>query len=363
MKKILIIISILFISCEIQHAKNGQIYPNKHISDIQANLIFDKAKVFPNNSQVSISIVEKGIARFYGIVRKNDTIYSFGNEGSVFEVGSITKVFTSTLLANAVVENKLKLEDNINDYLNFSLKDDTKITFRSLANHTSGLPKKPSNLGFGLDNPDSKYRYYDEEKLKKYLTEGLRLTYKPGEKTKYSNLGVGVLGYTLCKIYKTDYESLIHDKTFAKYQMKSSTSNRDKIAPFLIKGLDASGYEVPNLDLSVLVGAGGILSTVEDLSKFITAHFDHSNKELQLTLQKTFSINKGTDRGLSWRILRNSDVQTWHFHNGATPGYKSFLVMNTKTQNGIVILSNVSGHSKNQTNIDELGFELMKTLE
>lgn len=363
MKKILIIVSILFISCEIQEAKNGQKYLVKQVSDIQANLIFDKTKVFPNNSQISIAIVENRLVTFYGVIRKNDTIYSFDNKNSVFEVGSITKVFTSTLLANAVVENKLKLEDNINDYLNFSLKDDTKITFQSLANHTSGLPKKPSNLGSGLGNPDSRYRYYDEEKLKKYLTEDLRLTHKPGEKSKYSNLGVGVLGYTLCSVYNTDYEDLVQDKIFETYQMKSSTSNKEKTASFLVKGLDASGNEVPNLDLSVLVGAGGILSTVEDLSKFVIAHFDNSNKELQLTLQKTFSINKGVDRGLSWRILRNSDAQTWYFHNGATPGYKSFIVMNTKTQNGIVILSNVSGYSKNQNNIDELGFELMKTLE
>ncbi|WP_422081814.1 serine hydrolase domain-containing protein [Ulvibacterium sp.] len=363
MKRILIIVSILFISCEIRQAKNGQIYSVKQISDIQANLIFDKTKVFPNNSQISISIVENGLAKFYGIVRKNDTIYSLSNQDSVFEVGSITKVFTSTLLANAVVENKLKLGDSINDYLNFPLRDDTKITFQSLANHTSGLPKKPSNLGFGPGNPDSKYRYYDEEKLKKYLTEGLRLTYKPGERTKYSNLGAGILGYTLCEVYKTDYESLIQDKTFGRYQMKNSTSNIDKIVPLLVKGLDTDGDEVPNLDLSALVGAGGMFSTVEDLSKFVIAHFDHSNKELQLALQKTFSIDESSDRGLSWRILRNTNSQPWYFHNGATPGYKSFLVMNTKTQNGIVILSNVSGYNKNQNNIDGLGFELMKTLE
>ncbi|WP_299532441.1 serine hydrolase [Ulvibacterium sp.] len=363
MKRILIVVSILFISCETKLAKNGQINSIEQISDIQANLIFDRAKVFPNNSQISISIVENGLARFYGVIRKNDIICSLGNKDSVFEIGSITKVFTSTLLVNAVVENKLKLGDSINDYLNFPLKDDTKITFQSLANHTSGLPKNPSNLGFGLGNPNSKYRYYDEEKLKKYLTEGLRLTYKPGERTKYSNLGAGVLGYTLCEVYEKDYESLILDKIFWRYQMKNSTSNINKIVPFLVRGLDENGNEVPNLDLSALVGAGGIFSTVEDLSKFVIAHFDHSNKELQLTLRKTFSIDEASDRGLSWRILRNPSSQPWYFHNGATPGYKSFLVMNTKTQNAIVILSNVSGRNKNQSNIDGLGFELMKTLE
>jgi len=77
---------------------------------------------------------------FYGIIRQNDSIIYTDNSQHIFEIGSITKVFTAHLLAKAVLDNKVKLNDTINDYLTIKCKDDIPITFKSLANHTSGLP-------------------------------------------------------------------------------------------------------------------------------------------------------------------------------------------------------------------------------
>jgi len=145
--------------------------------------------------------------------------------------------------------------------------------------------------------------------------------------------------------------------------MLNSTTSVNKINSTLIKGLDNKGNKVSNWEFSVLVGAGGILSTVEDLSKFAITQFNNSNKELELTRQKTFEINDNMDIGLGWHILKSQSENLWYWHNGGTGGYSSSMVIDTKTKNGIIILSNVSGFSPNMGNIDKLCFELMKTLE
>jgi CubicO group peptidase (beta-lactamase class C family) len=111
-----------------------------------------------------------------------------------------------------------------------------------------------------------------------------------------------------------------------------------------------------------LAGAGGILSTAEDLSKFVIAQFNPSNKALELTRQKTFEINDTMDIVSGWHLLKSQSKNIWYWHNGGTGGYSSSMVFDEKTKNGIIILSNVSAFNPNMENIDKLCFELMKTL-
>ena len=145
--------------------------------------------------------------------------------------------------------------------------------------------------------------------------------------------------------------------------MHNSTSDISKIKGYLVKGLNDKGKEVPNWEFSVLAGAGGIYSTVEDLSQFAIAQFDYSNKELKLTRKKTLEVNENMDIGLGWHILKSQSNNFWYWHNGGTGGYSSSMAIDPKTKNGIIILSNVSAFNPNMENIDKLCFELMKTLE
>lgn len=334
---------------------------NGLITKDQSEIIFESTKVFPNNTQLSIAIINNGKVSYYGIKMVSDTISTIDNQKSVFEIGSISKVFTSTLLANFVIDGKIKLNENINDYLKTPFNNDTKISFINLANHSSGLPRLPTNLDLSKVNPENPYKEYKEKELEEYLTNQLELPNKG--KYQYSNLGAGLLGYTLGKIENTSYKSLLQNKIFSKYDMKNSTADIKKIEGNLVRGLNNEGVEVPNWDLSVLAGAGGILSTTEDLSKFVITQFITSNKALELTRQKTFEINEKMDIGLGWHILKSKSENLWYWHNGGTGGYSSSMVIDDKSKNGIIILSNVSAFSPNMGNIDKLCFELMKTLE
>ena len=334
---------------------------NTSISSQQSKLIFENGKHFPDGTQVSIAIIKNGKVSFSGIVCIRDSVYPYNNQQKVFEIGSITKVFTSTLLSNLILENKVGIDDTINGHLPFELKNNIPITFKQLANHTSGLPRLPTN--FTPKNPANPYADYDKEKLKDYLSNDLELSASPGFNYEYSNLGFGLLGYALCQVENESFDQLLKQKIFTKFRMNNTTSNRGEIEHLLIPGRDEYGVEVLNWDLDILEGAGSLLSTTEDLSKFVVAHFDDSNKELSLTRKMTFTINNISGMGLSWEIINRKFGDTWYKHNGRTGGYSSSMAFDVDKKNGIIILSNISAFSSLSDNINNLCFSLMNTME
>jgi CubicO group peptidase (beta-lactamase class C family) len=332
------------------------------ITDEQADLIYENIKCFPNNTEISIAIIEKETINFIGIKRVNNSFLIIDNRDNVFEIGSISKVFTSTLLANCVLENKIELADSIQKHSDWIFKTGGSITFEELANHTSGLPRLPSNLNLQTADPNNPYKDFDSLKLKEYFTEKIGLNQESGEKYDYSNLGTGTLGFTLIKVTQSTFEDLLQEKIFTKYAMENSTTNREKVKELLIKGLDPNGNETSNWDFGVLVGAGGILSSTADLSKFALAQFVNENKELLLTQKPTFTINDQLKIGLGWHIPKNKNGKDLIWHNGGTGGYSSSMALDLENKSGIIILSNVSAFNIDERNIDKLCFGLIETL-
>lgn len=364
-KYLLVLIGIIlysFSNGQIKTANNGINNSLIPITEKQSDLIFDKTKSFPDNTELSIAIIKKGKIKYLGIKRKNDTIIVTENYQSIFEIGSITKVFTATLLSDFCLENELKLEDPIQNYLDFKIKVRDNITFKELANHTSGLPRLPSNLNISELDSDNPYKKYESKRLLEYLTEKIELNQKPGIKYEYSNLGAGIMGFVLSKISKTSFEELLQKNIFTKYGMSNSTTQINSVKGKIVKGLNFKGEETPNWDFKVLAGAGAILSSAEDLSKFALAQFNKKNKELILTQKITFKINETMGVGLGWHILNKKNGEKILCHNGGTGGYSSSIALNTKKKEGIIILSNVSAFSKQNGNIEKLCFGLMETL-
>ena len=336
----------------------------KIISKTQSELIFEKTKYFPNSSELSLAFINGDSINYYGVIRRNDSIVNINNRQHIFEIGSITKLFTANLLAKAVVDNRVKLDENINDYLRIKINKNTKISFKSLANHTSGLPRMPSNIDDQIDYPENPYKNYDQSYLEEYLKNFLKVDKKAIGIPSYSNLGFAILGYTISKIYEMSYEDLIQQFIFSKFKMNSSFLAADKVDKRLVKGLNEKGDITPNWDLSAMSSSGGILSNVEDLVRFGTAHFDESNIELNLLKKKTAMVNERIDIGVGWHIINSEKSENkWHWHNGGTGGYSSSMALDFKNKTGVVILSNVSAFNPYQDNIDQLCFELMKTLK
>lgn len=325
-------------------------------------LVQKYGKKFPEFTELSIAIIKgKDNIEYQGFIKKDTLFEPKENHQSVFEIGSVSKVFTSTLLAYKVQEGKLDLDQPAKSLLPFSLKGNPKITLQHLANHTSGLPRLPENIMPLLSqNPDNPYKNYDEEKLKEYCSKELKLQSKVGEKYDYSNLGAGLLGYALTQHSKKSYEALLQEKIFQPLQMQHSTTNRDLVKDKLVLGLNASGKPTSNWDMAVLAPAGGILSTVEDLSKFAIANLDSTNQALNLQRLSTFTINKSMSIALGWHLINSKKGNQFYWHNGGTGGYTSFLAIDTQRGCAVIILTNLSAFHPSMSNIDALGVELLE---
>lgn len=319
-----------------------------------AEIIFSKSKDLPKNTQLSIAIIQNGKVNFYGIINENDTIKPAKNQTKIFEIGSITKLFTSTVLASLVVNEKIKLTDEINSYYPFAFKDNIKLNFMSLANHTSGLPRLPENLD--LTNEVNPYKNYSKTELEEYLKSLLKIENDSSKTYSYSNLGTGLLGYTLGLTQKTNFQNLLQKMIFDKYKMDNSFTSSEDLGSSLIKGLDKNGKVVSNWDFEVLFGAGGILSTTEDLAKFANAQFNPYNKDLELTRRTTAEIKGDTKIGLGWHKLELENGNDLLWHSGGTGGYSSSIVMKVEEKTAVIILSNVSDINDK---VDALSYELI----
>lgn len=332
----------------------------ENISKEQLDIIYTRAKNFPNETHLSFALINKGTTQFVDVRRTNDTLQIINSENYIFEIGSISKVFTATLLADAAVNERVALDDVIP----VPLKDDAKITYEQLASHTSGLPRLPENIfnlaSFRTDNP---YKEYDANLLEEYLANEVVLDQFPGEKSSYSNLGAGLLGHVLSKNENATYEDLLQEHIFSKYGMNHSTAVKEKVTGNLVLGRDKKGALTSNWDMASLQGAGGIYSSVSDLSNFVKAHLYQDNAVFKLSRKRTFTVNSTMDIALGWHIIKTQAGAEWYWHNGGTGGYTSSMAMDVDKKQAVIVLTNISAFSKLQKNIDPLCFELMKSLK
>ncbi len=357
----------LFVACgsvSNPDAVVNELRSNSGISTDQVDKIAQALRYYPNDTQLSIALVSDSTVAFYGAVRENDSLKTISNSAVAFEIGSLSKVFTSTILADLACHAKLRLEQPIQDYLNLSLNTNKEITFKQLSNHTSGMPRIPDGFVWeSLLHMDNPYKDYDENKLRDYLNNDLELQSEPGTKFQYSNIGAGVLGYVLTKIENKSYEELLQENIFQPYGMSNSTANREKITGRLATGLSKRGNPTSYWDLEALQGAGAILSTAEDLSKFIIANFDESDATLKLQREPTFRINESREMALGWFILNQESGEQWYWHNGGTGGFRTSLVINAELEKGVAVMSNISAGHSYAAKIDSLSFILLESLK
>ncbi|WP_171032817.1 serine hydrolase domain-containing protein [Fodinibius saliphilus] len=334
------------------------------VSREQRDSIASVLKYYPNNTQLAIGIIDDSITTFYGAIRKQDTLKTIENRDKVFEIGSLTKVFTSALMVQLSHEGKIKISDSIQRYLNFTLNIEEDIAFKQLANHTSGLPHLPSGFIWEsiwhMDNP---YKDYDEAMLREYMSTEMEVETTPGVEHQYSNLGAGILGYVLSKVDQKPYEAMLQQYIASPLEMTSTTTARNKIKEQLVLGLSKRGSVTSNWDIAALNGAGAILSTVKDLSNFGIANFNAQDSFYHQMHQKTFTVNDKLDIGLGWFILKRDSGDRWHWHNGGTGGYRSSMTLNIEKKKGVIVLSNISAGHKESSKIDKLARILLESLQ
>ena len=245
---------------------------------------------------------------------------------SVFEIGSITKTFTATVLSDMVRRGEVRLSDPVAGLLPAgvsvpSLKG-RQITLEDLATHTSGLPRNPSNLD-SLD-PDNPYADYTADQLYKFLG-GYTLTRDPGSKWEYSNVGFGLLGHALALRAGMSYEDLVRRRVLEPLGMPSTAvTMTPAMEAHLAVGHDADGRAVSSFDFGVLAGEGALRSSATDMLSYAAANLDAEGGPLHAAMVVARVPRNAHRIGLAWNAYRAGGLDIVS-HSGATGGFSTFM--------------------------------------
>jgi len=351
-----------------------------HTALLSATLVLSPVaaaqQAFPPDSAI-LSIIKQRVQekRSAGIVvgvlepDGRTRIVAFGDAGpgqppldgnSVFEIGSISKVFTAAVLAELVKEGKVKLEDPVQKYLPSSVhvptRNDKQITLGTLSEQNSGLPRMPSN--FHPADQANPYADYSVQQMYDFIS-GYRLTRDPGSLFEYSNLGVGLLGHALALATGQPYEEMERKRVWEPLKM---TNTAITLTPWmkqhLALGHDDGGAVAKNWDLPTFAGAGAIRSTTIDMLKFASANLHPERGKLQEAMafaHETRAAAGAPNRtiGLNW-MIQTTGANTIVWHNGGTGGYRTFLGLDPAKKTAVVIMTNSTG-----AGADDIGMHLL----
>jgi CubicO group peptidase (beta-lactamase class C family) len=236
-----------------------------------------------------VGIVEGGKSCIFGYGKLSRDADKTPEGNSVFEIGSVTKVFTGLLLADMVERKLVALEDPVQKFVPENVRvpqcDGRAITLLDLATHTSGLPRLPGNFALSAaKDPANPYADYSVDQLYEFLSQH-SLSRKPGTQFEYSNLGVGLLGHALARGADTSYEKLLLERICAPLGMQDTriTLSEDQRSR-LVQGHGPRGRPVANWDIPTLAGAGALRSTVNDMLIFLKANLGLQNCPLSAAI-------------------------------------------------------------------------------
>ena len=370
------------------HKEKYNLTSKFEITDQIKALIDERVDRNKTNAAMVIGFVDPNGTQFYGHGKISNTSNAMVDENTLFAIGSNTKVFTTTLLADMVNEGLVKLDDPIDRYLPANVTvpqyNGHKITIEDLATHTSGLPEFPDNYCLIPDKSQTnsssiEYRIDLMNCTNNYtfnqFYQGLSnttLSREPGSQFQYSSFGIGLLGHILTlKSNMSSFDELLEHNILDVLGMNDtrfvlSDSQKSRLAVGHYNGQELPLWDVP----SPIDPAGGVYSSTSDMLKFLSANMGLIKTKLNDAMQESHLIRHSTGLslpnnlqasnnadtigsyvGLGWIITTNFGQEViWH--NGITlGGYNAFMAFNPTMERGIVILSSADYMNNNISNL------------
>lgn len=311
------------------------------------NTLAAYAAAYPH-AAIAAATIESGVQATYFVhgISMTQNI----DDRTRFQIGSITKTFTGTLLAQMVLAGEVKLDDPIQKYLPAGVRapsyQGTPITLLSLAEQNSGLPRLQSNLDLSPETLSNPYASYTTGMLYDALNR-LKLARKPGTQYEYSNFGVTLLGQVLANAAHSTYADLLEERVLRPLGMNdtvvvgSVSSRANLVAGFAVDGSPAVPW-----DFGTLGSAGAIESDLHDMTIYLRANMAAPDgvlgKAMELAQEPhwTYEENGMPNKiGLLWMTSPISG-DTWH--NGETGGYHADISFNKSAGVGVVLLTNTA---------------------
>lgn len=325
----------------------SQVKSDNNLKTSLDSLIDKNVKTYykdPKAVGLSLGIVLDGKKYFYnyGSIENGKNILPTNK--TIYELGSITKTFTGIVLAQATLDKKIKLDDNLQKYLKGDYQNlaynGKSIKIQDLSNHTSRITRIFPNLWKRAEwdslNP---YASYTKELLFEGLHE-MKMDTLPGVKYTYSNMAVGILGIVLEDQYQKDYFSLVQQFILKPLEMSYTTKDLSKVDKKNIALAHNKKREViPFWDNAIMPAIGGLRSNTFDMTKYIIANNKDVLQSIKLSHQFTFSGTEG-DLGLNWFLHTTPEGYKIYEHTGGTGGSRSSVYCFPDLDSGFIILSN-----------------------
>ncbi|MXV52632.1 serine hydrolase [Pedobacter sp. HMF7647] len=295
----------------------------------------------------------------YGKLNKESSINI--DKNSLFEIASITKILTSNLIAQAVIENKLKLNDYIDDYLpkeyvlHKNLKN--KIRISDLASHQSGLP----DLDFGKLielNPQQPVSSVTEKTLTAIINNCSELI--DYGKYRYSTIGYTLLGQILEKVYGKSYDEIIGGKIIRPLKMRNTLTKNFNVKN-RTTGYNPNGGIQEFFTWNITASAGLVKSDASDMVTFLKAVLNKETTigKAAMITEKIFYKDEKREMGLGTNIITD-DKNTLYSKSGDSMGQSSIICYNRTKNWGIIILLNQRNSKMRQNLLNEIYETVLK---
>jgi D-alanyl-D-alanine-carboxypeptidase/D-alanyl-D-alanine-endopeptidase len=312
--------------------------------------------LLPSNAEVRALLVRRmrnnGVGLVVGVIdARGRRVVAHGKSGAadqrpldgdtIFQIGSITKVFTGLLLADMIQRGEVTLDDPAGRYLPPGVAIPVvgrPVTLFDLATHRSGLPSMPT---FALDGEPDPYAAFTVDQLHAFLSSHPPVRPPGGARGYYSNLGVALLGRLLAHRTGTEYEALLRDRLLAPLGMTSTAirlapEQRRRLAP----GHDAYLRPVATWELVTLPASGSLRSTANDLLRFLAAELGYDRTPLAAAMRFQWTTRQPPGgQAIGWGVTKVNGDEIVR-HEGGKEGYRAAIAFNPRARTGIVVLAN-----------------------
>ncbi len=297
---------------------------------------------------LSIGIYYKGTSHSYNFAKSE-----LASEKSYYNIGSVAKTFVGSVLAQATIDKKMSLHDDIRKYLKGNYPNlqyqNKPITVLHLANHTSALPKvfrqfPPKILdslrNLGLKDQVGFYALYTKDSLLSDLHK-VKLDTIPGTKFSYNSTAMTLLIAVLENVYNNSYENIVTNYLRTHLEITNTKPFlRESEMHLSVQGYNNKGIPQQFVNLRGYYFGPTMNSTIEDMLRYIAANLDPRQKALQMTHQLTFGSKSGFGVGLGW-MLNTDNGKRYIYHDGNTKiGFNTLCTLYPDDKLGIIIIAN-----------------------
>ncbi len=276
-----------------------------------------------------------------------------------FQIGSLTKVFTSLLFQELVKNNVLSLDDPIYTYLDPTLQnpDLKELRIKDLLLHASDFPKRPSNFGKKEKDIADPYAYYSKDDLFRFYID---YKSKKEKEASYSHINYALLEIIAEQATQTQYEDLISEYILSPAEMANTgiTIAEQELAP----GYRKTGKRSSKWTFASFSGSEGMYSNISDLGLFLSSYLNTEDFVLSASIDSMLQesiptkYNDNFYSGMGWQVIKDKTPYDIYAMAGTTDGHNAFIAMIRETKTAVIILSNSA------IGTEDLGMQVLRMI-